>query len=159
MGVYQYQALSGSLVPIAGSATDMQGASASTAGTHGLVPQPQAGDQDKYLRANGTWDYAGNDSLVAFVETTSTSARNYAVGDQFVLNRKLYTATNTIEVGDTLTPGTNCEESDNVTKQIEELQWMNTHNRYYAMVADDDGTVIADDDGTVILGDWKYQIV
>lgn len=144
---------------LAGTTSDYIGATASTAAVHGLVPAAQAGDQDKFLRANGTWDYAGNDSLVAFVETTSTSARNYAVGDQFVLNRKLYTATNTIEVGDTLTPGTNCEESDNVTKQIEELQWMNTHNRYYAMVADDDGTVIADDDGTVILGDWKYQIV
>jgi len=57
-------------------------------------------------------------TLVADVETTSTSSRNYAVGDQFVLNGQLYTATTPIAVGDTLTPGTNCSESDNVTKQI-----------------------------------------
>ena len=35
--------------------TDMKGATADTAGTHGLVPAPAAGDQIKYLQANGTW--------------------------------------------------------------------------------------------------------
>lgn len=36
-------------------ATDMTGATASTAGTHGLVPAPSAGDNDKFLRGDGTW--------------------------------------------------------------------------------------------------------
>lgn len=36
-------------------ATDMIGATASTAGTHGLAPAPAAGDQDKYLKGDGTW--------------------------------------------------------------------------------------------------------
>lgn len=35
--------------------TDFTGASAGTAGTNGLVPAPAAGDQDKYLKADGTW--------------------------------------------------------------------------------------------------------
>ena len=36
-------------------ATDMTGATASTAGTHGLAPAPAAGSQDKYLKGDGTW--------------------------------------------------------------------------------------------------------
>lgn len=36
-------------------AGDMQGATASTAGVHGLVPAPQAGDQDKFLTGAGTF--------------------------------------------------------------------------------------------------------
>ena len=35
--------------------SDMHGATADAAGTHGLVPAPAAGDQTKYLQANGTW--------------------------------------------------------------------------------------------------------
>ena len=35
--------------------SDMTGATAGTAGTHGLVPAPAAGDQDKVLHGDGTW--------------------------------------------------------------------------------------------------------
>lgn len=35
------------------------GATASTAGTGGAVPAPQAGDEGKALMGDGTWDYAG----------------------------------------------------------------------------------------------------
>lgn len=35
--------------------TDFTGADAGNAGTNGLVPAPAAGDQDKYLKADGTW--------------------------------------------------------------------------------------------------------
>lgn len=34
---------------------DMTGATSSTAGAHGLVPAPAAGDQGKYLKGDGTW--------------------------------------------------------------------------------------------------------
>ena len=37
------------------SVPTMTGASSSTGGTKGLVPAPSAGDQDKYLKADGTW--------------------------------------------------------------------------------------------------------
>lgn len=36
-------------------ATDMTGATASADGAHGLVPQPLAGDEAKFLKGNGTW--------------------------------------------------------------------------------------------------------
>ena len=35
--------------------SDMTGATETTAGTHGLVPAPAAGDQDKVLKGDGTW--------------------------------------------------------------------------------------------------------
>lgn len=34
---------------------DMQGATASTDGTAGIVPAPEAGDDEKFLRGDGTW--------------------------------------------------------------------------------------------------------
>ena len=36
-------------------AVDFTGATASTAGVHGLVPAPAAGDETKYLKGDGTW--------------------------------------------------------------------------------------------------------
>jgi len=44
-------------------------------------------------------------------ESTATSAHPYAIGEHFVYDSKLYKATAAIAIGDTITPGTNCEES------------------------------------------------
>lgn len=38
-----------------GAVNDMVGATANADGTHGLVPQPLMGDQDKFLGGDGTW--------------------------------------------------------------------------------------------------------
>jgi len=38
-----------------GAVNDMVGATASADGSHGLVPQPLMGDQDKFLGGDGTW--------------------------------------------------------------------------------------------------------
>lgn len=46
----------GSLTVDVTGAGDMQGATAGTAGVHGLVPAPAAGDQDKVLTGAGTWE-------------------------------------------------------------------------------------------------------
>lgn len=43
----------GNVLPV--SMADFTGATASTAGEHGYVPAPAAGDQDKYLKGDGTW--------------------------------------------------------------------------------------------------------
>ena len=40
--------------------TTMVGATASEAGKYGLVPTPEAGDQSKYLRGDGTWQTVTN---------------------------------------------------------------------------------------------------
>lgn len=39
--------------------SNFTGASASAAGIHGLVPAPAAGNQNKFLRGDGTWQVAG----------------------------------------------------------------------------------------------------
>ena len=38
----------------------MTGATASTDGVAGLVPAPQSGDEEKYLRGDGTWQTGGS---------------------------------------------------------------------------------------------------
>ena len=52
----------------------MVGASISTAGSTGLVPAPSAGDQGKYLRADGTWS-----AITGFVSTSDFAALSTTV--------------------------------------------------------------------------------
>lgn len=58
---------------LSGNYTHFTGATASTDGTQGLVPAPLAGDEDKFLKADGTWDTAGGGSGPTVVQTTGTS--------------------------------------------------------------------------------------
>lgn len=53
-------AIAGVTVPV------MTGATATTAGTQGSAPAPAAGDQDKYLKGDGTWAtvQSGQDALI-----------------------------------------------------------------------------------------------
>ena len=56
--ILQYDSNSSKWVNVSGSAIqpgDMTGATASTPGTHGLVPAPATGDQNKVLNGDGTW--------------------------------------------------------------------------------------------------------
>lgn len=63
-----------------GAMNDFQGATASTPGTHGLVPAPGAGDQDKVLKGNGTW----GDAAAALVDLTDVNLTNPADGDVLI---------------------------------------------------------------------------
>lgn len=54
--------------------THFTGATASADGTQGLVPGPLAGDEDKFLKADGTWAIAGGGGGgPTVVQTTGTS--------------------------------------------------------------------------------------
>ena len=57
-----------------GLATDdeMTGATSGAAGSKGLVPEPAAGDQGKFLRGDGTWQ-AEIDTLAGLTDTTISS--------------------------------------------------------------------------------------
>lgn len=56
-----------------GTVSDMVGATASTDGTHGLVPQPLMGDQNKVLTGGGTWVALG---AAAAKEATNSVTQN-----------------------------------------------------------------------------------
>ena len=61
--------------------THFTGATASTDGVQGLVPGPLAGDEDKFLKADGTWGTAGGSS--------------YAAGEGIDITNDVISATNT----------------------------------------------------------------
>lgn len=71
------------LTPSSGTATTatitaMTGASSSTAGKAGLVPKPAAGDQSKFLRADGTWVVPTNtDTKVTQSISSDTTGKTY----------------------------------------------------------------------------------
>lgn len=48
----------------------MTGATASTAGTAGLVPAPGIGDQDKVLKGDGTWGEAASSAIISYDSVT-----------------------------------------------------------------------------------------
>lgn len=49
---------------------DMEGATSALDGKGGYVPAPQAGDEDKVLRGDGTWGTAGDTATVRYDEAT-----------------------------------------------------------------------------------------
>lgn len=61
------------------SPTLMAGCSATTNGLPGLVPAPSAGDQEKYLRGDGTWQPAGSSSDIPDGSITTAKLADSAV--------------------------------------------------------------------------------
>ena len=51
-------------VAYSGDTPEMTGATSSAAGKSGLVPTPAAGDQEKFLKADGTWSIPEGKDLV-----------------------------------------------------------------------------------------------
>lgn len=63
----------------------MTGATTDTDGTSGLVPAPSIGDQDKFLRGDGTWAAAGGgSSATAIIGTTWTENEDTGVKSQTI---------------------------------------------------------------------------
>ena len=58
------------------------------------------------------------EGMIAPVELSTTASQAYAIGEQFILNGTLYTATAAITAGGTITIDGNCTASDTVTEQI-----------------------------------------
>lgn len=83
----QGKAGGGSLTVDVSGAGDMQGCDAGTAGVHGLVPAPAAGDQDKVLHGDGTWRSGGSGGLpdysniIASGSYSNGSGFNYTATD------------------------------------------------------------------------------
>jgi len=83
------------------------------------------GDFLQYNSTSTKWENVSGDNAkadktdVAPVEDSSTASQGYSIGDQFYYNNILYTATAAISQNGTITPGTNCDPSDDLTDQIE----------------------------------------
>jgi len=63
----------------------------------------------------------GGSNIIAPRESGLVASNAYAIGDQFILGGKLYKATATIAIGDTIVTegvGANCTESDSITEQV-----------------------------------------
>lgn len=67
---------------------------------------------------NGQVGGGSVEQMIAPVETSTTASQSYAIGEQFILNGVLYTATANISVGGTIVINGNCTASDTVTEQI-----------------------------------------
>ena len=67
-------------VAYSGDTPEMTGATSSAAGTSGLVPAPAAGDQDKFLKGDGTWSdgkYLVQSGLVHRLAEDCNTARSF----------------------------------------------------------------------------------
>ena len=62
-------------------------------------------------------DESAKEMICALYEVNPTSTHAYAIGDYFIYNDVLYKATQTIAIGDTIVPDTNCSTT-NVTAEL-----------------------------------------
>ncbi len=88
---------------------DMTGATSSTAGAHGYVPAPAAGDQNKFLQGDGTWATPA-DEIYTAGNGIDIDANNEISIDTTVVA----TQTDLAAKQDTLTAGSNMTISNNV---------------------------------------------
>lgn len=88
---------------------DMTGATSSTAGAHGYVPAPAAGDQNKFLQGDGTWATPADEIY------TAGNGINIDVDNEISVDTTVV-ATQTDLAGkqDTLTAGSNMDITSNV---------------------------------------------
>lgn len=86
------------------------------------ISAPTNGDVLTYDGSKWTNGQGGGgasvEQMIAPVETSTTASQSYAIGEQFILNGTLYTATAAITAGGTITIDGNCTASDSVTEQI-----------------------------------------
>ena len=89
------------------------------------VQAKQLANRTRYLKEK----IESTQAKVAPVEASEKSAHAYAIGEQFMYNDILYTASAEIAVGDTITPGTNCSASDELVKALAENGQIATQRR------------------------------
>ena len=78
------------------------------------IQAKQLANRTRYLKAK----IEHTQEKIAPEETSDKAANTYAIGEQFLLDDVLYTATVAIAVGDTIEDGTNCVASDELVKQL-----------------------------------------
>ena len=88
MGRYKVDPITGELTLMNPSMSDIpiyQGVSGSTASVSGLVPQAQAGDEEKALLGNGTWGtVAGGGQTISYADWLQLTPEEQAHGEYFI---------------------------------------------------------------------------
>lgn len=74
------------------SVPTMTGASNTSDGTKGLVPKPTSGDQDKYLKADGTWS-AVDSSTYTLPDATTVAKGGVQIGDNITVSSGIISLT------------------------------------------------------------------
>lgn len=123
-------AIYGAVEDVATASTDISGLKDRMDTAEGNITQVQSditGLDGRLTTAEQTIVAQGNeigdvksdtqDMICAYNEPTATSTHNYDVGDYFRYNDVLYRATQSITIGDTIVPDTNCTTT-NVTTEI-----------------------------------------
>ena len=64
---------------------DMTGATSSTAGAHGLVPAPSAGDESKFLSGDGTWIAGGRPMVILSYGSSTWADFEYAYKNNIIV--------------------------------------------------------------------------
>jgi len=112
---------------LAGTTSDYIGCTSSTVAIHGLVPAAQAGDEDKVLKGNGSWQRLDAvpptliENAIAPIENSNIATNNYVRGFQFIKDNYLCVALTNISTGDTFTLGTNYQHAYDITTQIKAI--------------------------------------
>ena len=71
--------------------SEMSGATANNAGVAGSVPAPQAGDQEKFLRGDGTWAEIPKGNSQVFEVTTQTDEDHATALNRITTGKNLFT--------------------------------------------------------------------
>ena len=130
------------------------GATSAAPGSKGLVPQPQAGDDTKFLSGNGTWQTVSTGSSYTAGSGISIDANNEISVDTTVVA----TQNDLSGKQDTLTAGTNITISNNTISATD-----TTYTHFTGATSSADGTQglvpgpLAGDQEKVLHGDgtWK----
>ncbi|MEO0075872.1 MAG: hypothetical protein ABIK31_07230 [candidate division WOR-3 bacterium] len=78
------------------------GATNTSSGSIGIIPQPNAGDNTKFLRGDGTWDIASGSSftVVPTITNNFTASVNTEIPCDVTINSITITFPNTVSHGD-----------------------------------------------------------
>lgn len=82
-----------------GANEDFTGATSQAAGTHGLVPAPAAGEEDKFLKGDGSWGTPPGKNYDGMIAEIYDDTADYIRGDIVIYNNALYLLTTDTATG------------------------------------------------------------
>ncbi|MBO4735714.1 MAG: hypothetical protein J5614_04890 [Paludibacteraceae bacterium] len=94
-------------------------ASIAKTGTQGLIDTYTITLTDGTTTTFTVTNGASNLSIIAPIQTSLVASQNYDIGEQFIYNDNLYTATAVINEGGTISINVNCTLAEKITEQID----------------------------------------